>query len=137
MFQSFLSGADKVTIKVMHGRGICYSDFDGSTFKAGKPDDYPDKISATITFLITDEGAFISHNNGLKKLITLKLGTRSMLHLEHYAEEGATHNWIFHFGQKNPQNKNQFLVTMTRTKDTIFLTQTGMYWGWANIESLK
>ena len=133
----FAYSAEKVVVKSMFGKGTYFSTLDGSAFKDGKPENYDDKISSPISFLITNEGTFISHNNGLKKLITLKLGSSSIMHVEHYGEEGNTHNWTFHFGEKNPKNKDEFLVTMTRTRNTLFVTNTAMYWGWAEMEKVK
>lgn len=121
----------------MLGRSTTFNSLDVSTLKNGKPEEDTDKISTAVTFLLTKEGTFISHNNGLKKLISVNLGSKAIMHMEHYEKEGSTHNWTFHFSEKNPSNHNQFLVTMTRTRNSLLATQTSMYWGWANIETLE
>ena len=135
--QTALFAAKKITVNGMIGRSTTFNSLNVSTFKNGKPEEDTDKISTAVTFLITNEGTFISHNNGLKKLISVNLGSKSIMHMEHYEKGGSTHNWTFHFSEKNPSDYNQFLVTMTRTRNSLFVTQTGMYWGWANIESLE
>ncbi len=113
----------------MQGHQTYYSQLGKSKFKNGIPDGSMTKISAEIKILSSPKGYFIAHNNGMKELKAQKLGIQSTMLTE--SDEGMVTNWVIHFSEKN--SKNQFLVTATRTRSSMFFVSTMHMWGWADI----
>ena len=134
---SFAYAKSKViTIPMMYGNGYYYNVLGENTFANGKPKfEIEDNLKTPTQILLSDKGAFVSHNNGMKELRMTKLGEIALKLEEEYPEDGVSIQYVLHFGITNEENESQFLVTCTKTKARPIMTLTNHSWGWATIKS--
>jgi hypothetical protein len=125
-----------ITIPMMYGNGYYYNVLGENTFENGMPKfEIEDNLKTPTQILLSDKGAFVSHNNGMKELRMTKLGKIALKLEEEYPEDGVSIQYVLHFGITNEENKSQFLVTCTKTKARPIMTLTNHSWGWATIKS--
>ena len=125
-----------VTIPMMYGNGYYYNVLGENTFEDGKPKfEIEDNLKTPTRILLSDKGAFVSHNNGMKELRMSKLGEIAMKLEEEYPDDGVSIQYVLHFGITNEKDESQFLVTCTKTKARPIMTLTNHSWGWATIKS--